>query len=59
MLRNKLTAHGQGAEVVTVSLEYALLAVQLAAALNGFLIAKHVRKCGKPRETEEDLNLPF
>lgn len=43
-LRNKLSGHGQGAEVVTVPSIYGELAIQLAAAFQNFLIAKHVER---------------
>ncbi|MDE0390619.1 MAG: hypothetical protein OXI57_00940 [Rhodospirillales bacterium] len=41
-LRNKLGGHGQGALVVEVPEIYGELAIQLAAALHNFLIAKHI-----------------
>lgn len=39
-LRNRLAGHGQGAEVVDVPAPYGALALQLAAALQNFLISK-------------------
>jgi len=43
-LRNKLAGHGQGANVVEVAHAYAELAIQLAAAFQNFLIAKHLER---------------
>ncbi len=39
-LRNRLSGHGQGIEVVSVGRAYAALAVHLAGALNYFLVSK-------------------
>ena len=41
-IRNKLAGHGQGAEVVEVPARYSALALQLAAALQNFLISKYL-----------------
>ena len=41
-LRNKLGGHGQGVVVTEVPTVYGTLAVQLAAAIHNFLIAKHL-----------------
>ena len=50
-LRNKIAAHGQGISVVEISASYGLLALQLAAALNNFLVAKHFER--SPTRVEE------
>lgn len=47
-LRNRLAGHGQGAEVVEVPAVYGELAIQLAAVLHNFLIAKHLAR--QPRK---------
>lgn len=44
ILRNELGGHGQGATVLDVPRPYAELAVHLAAAINHFVIAQHLRK---------------
>jgi hypothetical protein len=44
ILRNELAGHGQGNEVVDVPRPYAVLAVQLAGALNQFIVDQHLRK---------------
>jgi len=52
-LRNKLAGHGQGAEVVNISKEYASLAVNLAAVLNMFLVERHLLNFS-PQATVKD-----
>ena len=47
-LRNRLAGHGQGSAVVQVPTAYAELALQLAAAFNNFLIAKHLEQLPPP-----------
>ena len=47
-LRNKLGGHGQGAAVLSIPQAYGELAVQLAAALHNFLIAKHLERAPPP-----------
>jgi hypothetical protein len=41
-IRNKLAGHGQGAEIIDVPAPYGLLAMQIAAALQNFLISKYL-----------------
>ena len=41
-MRNKLAGHGQGANVVEVPSPYSTLALQIAAALQNFLITKYL-----------------
>lgn len=60
VLRNKLTAHGQGVDVVAVPPAYAVLAVQLAGALNNWLMAKHATlKPPPPALSEGRDEVPF
>ena len=47
-LRNRLAGHGQGSAVVQVPVAYAELALQLAAAFNNFLMAKHLERLPPP-----------
>lgn len=47
-LRNKLGGHGQGASVVAIPAVYGDLAIQLAVALQNFLIAKHLERSPPP-----------
>lgn len=62
-LRNKLGGHGQGAFVINVPVVYGELAVQLAAAVHNFLIAKHIERAPKPADVNpaDDLDdqIPF
>ncbi len=44
LLRNELGAHGHGAEVLEVPMEYAELAVGLAATINAFVSKQHLRR---------------
>ncbi len=66
VLRNKLAGHGQGSEVVTVPRSYAALAVNLAAAVNSFLIeqklAREAPPAAEPKGAEGDISdddIPF
>ncbi|SUE63176.1 hypothetical protein [Roseomonas gilardii] len=64
VLRNKLTAHGQGPDIVTVPPAYAALAVQLAGALNNWLLAKHAERnpapaTEAPRPADDWGDIPF
>lgn len=43
-LRNRLSGHGQGSEVVSVDRSYAALAVHLAGVFNFFLVSKGVKR---------------
>jgi hypothetical protein len=47
-LRNKLGGHGQGASVVNIPPVYGDLAIQIAAAFQNFLIAKHLERSPPP-----------
>ena len=61
-LRNRLASHGQGADVVGVGAVYGTLALQLAAALANFLVAKQIERSSSGPEPEgpQDLDdLPF
>lgn len=60
VLRNKLTAHGQGADVVTVPKAYAVLAVQLAGALNNWLLSRHAERYPPALAAQKDADdIPF
>jgi hypothetical protein len=59
-LRNKLGGQGQGAMVVDVPPMYGELAIQIAASLHNFLIAKHLQRRGTEPETLPDADdIPF
>lgn len=44
VLRNELAGHGHGAEVLDVPIEYAELAINLAAATNAFITRQHLSR---------------
>jgi hypothetical protein len=44
LLRNELGAHGHGTDVLEVPMEYAELAVGLAATMNAFVAKQHLRR---------------
>ncbi|MDR3446673.1 hypothetical protein [Dyella sp.] len=54
VLRNELAGHGHGAEVLHVPVEYAELAVNLAATINTFITRQHLRRfeASLPPETK-------
>lgn len=63
-LRNKLGGHGQGPKIVPIPKIYADLTINLAAALNSFLIAKHIEKSPPMRpqtviDKDFDDNIPY
>jgi hypothetical protein len=60
-LRNKLGGHGQGKDIVSIPPAYGDLAVQIAAAFQNFLIAKHLERSPPqtPAEPLEKTNTPM
>lgn len=52
-LRNKLGGHGQGKDVVAIPPVYGDLAIQIAAAFQNFLIAKHLERAPVRNQTAE------
>lgn len=56
VMRNRLGAHGQGTNILEVPQVYGELAVQMAATLHNFLLAKHIArqplKATKPKAQE-------
>lgn len=57
-LRNKLGGHGQGAAVVDIPPAYGDLAIQIAAAFQNFLIAKHLERSPAPVPLPPTQNVP-
>ena len=47
-MRNKLSGHGQGSDIIEIPAAYGELSIQLAAAFHNFLITKHLER--KPKE---------
>jgi len=60
VLGNALGRHGHGAEVLEVSIEYAELAVSLAASINAFVSKQHLRRkdLDKPRPATPVVEAP-
>ncbi len=57
-MRNKLSSHGQGADVIDVPPLYGTLALQTTAALHNFLIAKYLERnpqASSPHDPDDDV----
>jgi len=52
MLRNKLSGHGQGSNVINIPKRFAALAVHLAAVFNTFLIEQYLETASPPQKTK-------
>lgn len=60
LLRNELGAHGHGAEVLEVPIEYAELAVSFAASINAFVSKQHLRRkdFAEPKKAKHTIESP-
>lgn len=67
-LRNKLGGHGQGRDIVSIPPVYGVLAIQLAAAFQNFLITKYLERSpaqppapepGRQKQRQLNDDLPF
>lgn len=60
VLGNELGRHGHGADVLEVPIEYAELAVSLAASINAFVSKQHLRRkvADKPKPAKKVVEAP-